>query len=116
MFAPGETVTHRFVIPFAKSDIDYVVVSYRQNGQIILEKNIASSDPDMETDSQLSVSIEYELTQEESLLFEDLTPYSIQLNVFTQGGSRHTSKEIGDKNFIQYHRTKMKSEEVNANE
>ena len=42
MFFPGETITHSFVIPFAANEIDHVILSYKQNGAIILEKTITS--------------------------------------------------------------------------
>ena len=104
MFSPGETVTQVFVIPFVISDVDHVVVSYKQNEVIVLEKTITGGF--MEHDES-STSFAVELTQTDSLMFADCDYYNIQVNVYTVGGSRHASKAIRDKNGLQYHREVM---------
>ena len=43
MFYPGETIAHTFTLPYKKSEIDKVIISYRQNGHIVLEKIITSA-------------------------------------------------------------------------
>lgn len=44
MFHPGETVVHNFDIPFAKSSISLILVTYKQDGRIVLERTITSAD------------------------------------------------------------------------
>ena len=109
MFFPGETITHRFIIPFSKADVDYVVISYKQNEQVMLEKTITSDQITKET--ELSCRIEYELKQIESLLFDDNMPFTMQLNVYSTSGTRHTSYELSERNGIQYFREVMKNGE-----
>lgn len=104
MFFPGETITHRFVIPFAAGEIDHVVLSYKQKEAIILEKTITSG---FEKETQNSCSISYEFTQLESLLFSDNVPFTIQCNVYTKANTRHTSFEMKSSNGIQYLREVM---------
>lgn len=105
MFFPGETITHRFVIPFSKADIDYVVISYKQNEQIMLEKTITSDL--ILKDTETTCVIEYDLSQTESLSFDDDLPFSMQLNVYSLNGTRHTSYELKESNGIQYFREVM---------
>jgi len=107
MFFPGENIMHRFVIPFVKSEIDYVVISYKQNDQIVLEKMITSDSEDMSEDTASSTKIEYTLTQSESLSFRDDIPFTMQVNVYSLGGSRHTSHLLNSTNSVQYYREVM---------
>jgi len=113
MFHPGETITHRFIIPFAVGEIDYVIVSYKQNDHIILEKKVTSDQiEDIPETRNLSI-VQYELTQTESLQFEDWrnedcnNSYTMQLNVYTTSGTRHVSNVLKEQNGIQYHREVM---------
>ena len=99
MFFAGETITHVFIIPFSMNEIDHVVLSYKQNGAIMFEKTVTSG---FEKDSENSTRISYPLSQNESLLFEDDSPFTIQCNVYTVFGSRHTSYEVGSSSGIQY--------------
>ena len=99
MFFPGETITHVFVIPFTSNEIDHVVLSYKQNGAIMFEKKVTSG---FEADSSNTTRISYPLNQSESLLFEDDSPFTIQCNVYTLGGTRHTSYEMSSESGIQY--------------
>ena len=107
MFFPGETITHRFIIPFAKGEIDHVVISYKQNDHILLEKTITSNSEDMSVDSAFTTKIEYTLNQTESLTFDDDLPFTMQINVYSFGGSRHASHEINSSNGMQYFREVM---------
>ena len=107
MFFPGETITHRFIIPFAKGEIDHVVITYKQKDQISLEKTITSNSEDMSEDSAFSTKIEYTLSQQESLGFEDDVPFTMQVNVYSVGGSRHASHELKSSSGIQYYREVM---------
>ena len=104
MFFPGETITHTFYIPFAINEIDNVVVSYKQNEAIILEKKITSG---FEADSTQVTKFEIVFSQTDSLLFDDNRPFTIQLNVYTTGGTRHTSHEMDSSNGVQYLREVM---------
>ena len=99
MFFPGETITHVFVIPFTANEIDHIVLSYKQNGAIMFEKKVTSG---FEADSSSTTKISYPLGQSESLLFEDDSPFTIQCNVYTLGGTRHTSYEMSSESGIQY--------------
>lgn len=116
MFHPGETITHRFIIPFGIREIDYVIVSYKQNDHIILEKKITSDQiEDIPETRNLSI-VQYELTQTESLQFEDWhnegcnNSYTMQLNVYTTNGTRHASNILKEQNGIQYYREVMRHE------
>lgn len=108
MFNPGETVAHTFVIPFSKTSLSQVVISYKQGDNVILERITSRRDfldhITNGTVDPVKTDIRIELSQQESLLFKDLHSYTIQLNVYTEGGSRHASCEIKGKNGIQHHR------------
>lgn len=106
MFFPGETITHSFVIPFTANEIDHVILSYKQNGAIILEKTITSG---FEAEEAHVTKFDYHLTQNESLLFEDNLTFTIQCNVYTVGGTRHASQEMTSSSGIQYLREVMTS-------
>lgn len=99
MFFPGETITHIFYIPFAINEVNHVILSYKQNGAIILEKTITSG---FEEDSAQSTKFTYALSQNDSLLFEDNSPFTIQCNVYTTGNTRHASHEMNSESGIQY--------------
>ena len=99
MFFPGETITHVFYIPFNMNEVSHVVLSYKQNGAIMFEKTVTSG---FEADSSTTTKISYPLTQNESLLFEDNSPFTIQCNVYTINGTRHTSYEMSSESGIQY--------------
>ena len=108
MFFPGETIIHKFVIPFEAIDISYVVVSYKQGDDIVFEKTITSGFEEEETNQ---TSFSFAFTQQESLRFSDNWAYTIQCNVYTKGGSRHTSNELKSSNGIQYLREVMSDAE-----
>lgn len=99
MFFPGETVTHRFVVPFDSDEIDRVILSYKQNNNIIFEKTITSGFIDEGHDL---TSFSFEFSQDESLLFSDNEKFTIQCNVYTKGGSRHASHEMRSGSGVQY--------------
>ncbi len=99
MFFPGETITHKFVIPFAANEIDYVIISYKQNEEIIFEKKIASG---FEQEGTNITSFSFVFTQSEGLLFDDNNSFTIQCNVYTKGGTRHTSYEMKNSSGVQY--------------
>lgn len=103
MFFPGETIIHTFVIPFAETEIVKIIVSYKQNNAIILEKEITTVTPDGPGLSKASI----QFTQTESLMFQDDAVFTIQLNVIASDGTRHTSHELKSDNGVQYLREVM---------
>ena len=118
MFFPGETVSHSFVLPFVRDEISQIVISYKQNGKIIFEKiinNKKASDTNAtegETNNDDSTvefiedgpytTIAFSFSQTESLLFEDESPFTAQINVHCVDGTRHTSHECNSSSGIQY--------------
>ena len=101
MFSPGETVSHQFIIPFVAAEVAKVVVSYKQDDDIVFEKTITSG---FEKYSQGEKTIfSYFLTQQESLMFDETKDLYIQLNVFTTYSTRATSKPIKYATGSQYH-------------
>jgi len=105
MFFPGETIAHTFVIPFVPAEIDHVIISYKQNGGIVLEKIIDSGF----TPERGQTKITLVLTQAEGLMFEDDMAFTIQLNVFmTENNCRMTSRELNGESGVQYYREIMK--------
>ncbi len=99
MFFPGETITHRFVIPFAANEIDKVIFSYKQKEAIMFEKTIKNG---FIVEGENITSVEFALTQGEGLLFADDAPFTVQVNVYTKQGTRHTSYELNSSSGIQY--------------
>ena len=107
MFFPGETITHNFVIPFMKNDIAKVIVTYKQNDHIILEKTITSGFEEIDNEK---VSFDIAFSQSESLSFQDDSDYTVQLNVLAKSGSRHASHELHGFNGAQYLREVVSNE------
>lgn len=103
MFIPGETVHHQFTVPFSPSNISKVIVTYRQNGNIVLVKNVTSSSI-QNGPLTGSAIVAVALTQEESLLFEDNSDYWVQINLRTISGHRAASKEIKDSTGPQHYK------------
>ena len=68
-----------------------------------------------EEDAQNITKFSYSFSQQDSLLFEDDAPFTIQLNVFTEGGTRHTSHLLNGNNGIQYLRDVMTHTELKIN-
>ena len=89
MFIPGDTVPHKIYIPFKQEELDTVVVSYKQNGHIVYQ---AEAEP--EDDYGQSSSFIVNLTQAESLLFEENSVCFIQVNVILSDGTRLASHEM----------------------
>lgn len=102
MFFPGETVNHTFIVPFDITEIGRAIISYKQNGHIIVEKEATSSSVDNENSETSSCNLIVSLTEKESLLFEDNSEYSIQINIFSPVNGRITSKPIYDCTGEQY--------------
>ena len=104
MFTPGETVVHHFIIPFADDELAKVVITYKQHDRIVFMKEIISN---FEKITEVSTRITLALSQQETLLFDDNSNYSIMLNVFTNRGSRATSAELHDRTGKQHYKKVM---------
>lgn len=100
MFYPGETDYHIFTLPFSASDISSVLVSYRQKGRVVLEKQ--AGDYEAVSDSECRVAVS--LSQTETMKFVDDEDITIQLNVIGSDGGRSTSIPISVRCGMQYHR------------
>lgn len=99
-FYPGQTDYQVFTLPFAADDVTSVLVSYKQGGRVVLEKEASSKEAiDEET---CSVSLTF--TQAESLKFIDGEDILVQLNVIGASGARVTSNPIVLSCGDQYHR------------
>lgn len=110
MFHPGETSTQLFELPFKKSDIKKVIVSYRQKGQIVLERTVTSPG-NIVASADDTTLLSVTLTEAESLLFKDFTDVAIQLNVIFNGNSsnRAVSSEVYTSTGIQHIRDTLLS-------
>ena len=104
MFIPGETISHKFYIPFVRSDIDRIYVSYKQNDCLILKKTVYPGSVTREGVNSYFIVV---LSQEESLLFQDDMGYTIQLNVIFTSGARCSSKDIKGVNGAQHLRERL---------
>ena len=114
MFNPGETVQHKFVIPFAAREVAKVIVTYKQYDHVVLVKTITSgitpTQNDQGQDNPAESQFDYVLTQEESLMFAENSEVKIQLNVYTTSGSRATSKELRSSNEVQHYKEVIRNE------
>jgi len=101
LFIPGETNIHTFVVPMASSNVSSAIVSYKQNGRVVLEKNGY-------TTSSLATNkchVTVELTQQDSLKFRDGKDITVQVNVIDINNQRCVSKPIVLTCLDQYHRS-----------
>lgn len=101
VFFPGETISHGFVIPFLPQDIDRVIVSYKQNDDIVFEKTVTEGFEQLGSEKSY---FSFAFTQTEGLCFLDDTKFTIQCNVYTKGGTRHTSRIMKGSTGKQYYR------------
>lgn len=75
----ASTPTHLFDIGMNTADLEKILITYSQDGQIVLEKTKA--------DCQLGeTTISVTLTQEETNLFSSIGAVEIQIRVLTNGG------------------------------
>ena len=101
MFYPGETDYHIFTLPFPASDIGSVLVTYKQKGKVILEKN-TQGEPEAIEAQKCRVSLS--LSQSDTLKFNNDDDIAIQLNVSGTEGGRVTSTPIILRCGEQFHR------------
>ena len=87
---PGATITHTFDLPYAAEDCSMARVSYKQGGKTLLKKETSAFTGITSGTCRLYV----ELSQSETLKFDDLKEIKIQINLMTEDGKRHTSKPI----------------------
>ena len=74
------TPKHRFFLPKAvpADELEWALISYEQNGSIVLEKDLAS----LTIEGQV---LSIRLTQEETALFDEKTPAWVQLRCGARG-------------------------------
>lgn len=101
MFIPGETIAFNFTVPFVRSDIGRIYVTYYQDDEIVLEKRVAASQITRAYDKAESY-FTVTLSQAESLLFNNCDDFTIQLNVVLTTGVRCASYEMKGKNGMQH--------------
>ena len=101
MFYPGETDYQTFTLPFPASDVASVLVTYKQKGKVILEKETTGY-PEAVDVEECRVSLS--LNQEETLKFNNHDDIAIQLNVYGTEGGRVTSNPIILRCGEQFHR------------
>ena len=101
MFFPGETVSHGFIIPFLPEDIDRVIISYKQKDDIVFEKEITDGFEQTESDKTF---FSFTFSQIDGLCFIDDEKFTIQCNVYTKSGTRHTSRSVKGETGKQYYR------------
>lgn len=89
----GTTPTHTFTIPFNKSAIADVEITYQQREKTILQKYLADCEL-YETDSN-SCEIKLTLTQEETFLFAEPS-FAAQIRVLDNNGVVTASDKIYD--------------------
>lgn len=83
----GSTPTHKFSMPYEKSAVDSVIITYWQNGKIVLEKyteDIVIADLLMTT----------ELSQEDTLLFDEKGDVKMQIKVKLTNGKVIPSNDM----------------------
>ena len=80
------TPTHTFVLPLSVDDVKTLLLTYSQNDNVVMEKE---KDDLTATDDN---TIQYVLTQEETLKFDASKSVQIQLRVLTHGGSALASR------------------------
>jgi hypothetical protein len=83
----GATPTHKFKLPYSRDFVDSAIVTYAQNGETVLDKEGAELTID---DNAILV----ELTQEETLRFDENCDVRIQIKVKSKNGKVIPSKII----------------------
>ena len=100
VFIPGETISHKFVVPFQSGSVTKIIVTYRQDNHVILEKIVYPGQVESlpAGNGQFTVL----LSQEESLLFDDDKLFYVQINAILTNNTRCTSAEIKGTNLKQH--------------
>ena len=91
-----------FYVPFSIEHVASALVTYSQNGIVLIEKSADEFEPEGDQSS-----FEVHLTQEDTLRLSNNCKTVIQINVMTQDGERYTSDPILLTTGIQSHRAVM---------
>ena len=83
----GTTPTHKFKLNIDTDEISKIRILYAQNKSVLLEK----TENDVEYEDGWVV---LKLTQEETFLFNKLSPITIQLRVLTKGNDALVSNNM----------------------
>lgn len=102
MLYPGMTDKETFYVPFSIEHVSKALVTYSQNGIVLIEKTSSSF-----TAKGNQSSFDVHLTQQDTLKLSDNCQTVIQINVMTNDGERYTSDPILLKTGIQSHRAVM---------
>lgn len=86
---PGSTAVHTWYLPFDLEDIAKARVTYQQNGQTVFEYETASF-----TEEEEGCSFTLELSQEDTLGFQEKVLCKAMLNVLFNDGARVPSKTV----------------------
>ena len=81
---PGLTCTHEWFIPFPIYLITHVRVTYQQNGETVFEQDVG----ELEEVDFANCKFMVNLSQEDTLKFEQLVPAKVQINVISANGHR----------------------------
>ena len=103
MFYPGETERHIFVLPFSALEVSEAVASYKQRGKVVLTIEATT----FTVINESSCKFEIELTQEDTLKFQDNEEIYVQVNVKGESGGRLTSAPMVLKCGEQSHRRQI---------
>jgi hypothetical protein len=87
MIAKGCTCKNVFTMPYEKSDVEVLFITYQQNGTTVFEKQISDCEI---SDGTVSVT----LTQEDTLQLDEKSIVKIQIRVKLKSGAVTKSKII----------------------
>lgn len=102
MLYPGMTDREIFYVPFSIEHVASALVTYSQNGIVLIEKSADEFAPEGDQSS-----FEVHLSQEDTLRLSNNCKTVIQINVMTNDGERYTSDPILLTTGIQSHRAVM---------
>ncbi|MEE0968197.1 MAG: hypothetical protein U0M06_02335 [Clostridia bacterium] len=83
----GSTPTHRFSTPYEKASVDSAIITYWQNGRIVLEKH--TEDINIQDHTMTT-----ELSQEDTLLFDERGDVKMQIKVKLTNGKVIPSNDM----------------------
>lgn len=102
---PGETEQCEFILPFSASIVDKVVVTFRQEDDVMLEfteTNVTSIDDN-------TCKIVHNITQAETLQLQNMIIGRVQVNVITTYNDRIVSFPFTIQIGEQFHRKQITS-------
>ena len=83
----GSTPTHKFSTPYVKDAIEWAIITYWQNGKIVLEKKR----DEVIIEDQLMIT---NLSQEDTLLFDETGDVKMQIKVKLTNGKVIPSEDM----------------------